>query len=201
LNTFKRSANKFKNVAALFLSRPRLPKFRIPVTARQRADTRVPLVAPALCVPRAAAIPASRKGKVSHMFKKAAALGLVVGTSSNLTDFTSLASLTSASIVQDYSVKHNPFAYFKSVQEGMPKENGLQNVVCFEGPRGLFADLATGNVPELAFIAPNRCNDQHGRGNADAYCAFDPGIGTAGLTNGTQVGLNGGLILQGDNTH
>ena len=28
--------------------------------------------------------------------------------------------------------------------------------------------------------------------------AFDPGIGTAGLTFGTQVGLNPGLILQGD---
>ncbi|HWF14282.1 MAG TPA: alkaline phosphatase family protein [Candidatus Acidoferrales bacterium] len=122
------------------------------------------------------------------------------GTSSNLTDFTSLAPLTSASVVQDYAVKHNPFAYFQSVQEGMPKDNGLQNVVGFEGPHGLFADLATGNVPALAFIAPNQCNDQHGRGNADAYCAFDPGIGTAGLTNGTQVGLNGGLILQGDVT-
>jgi hypothetical protein len=122
------------------------------------------------------------------------------GTSSNLTDFTTLAPLTSGSVVQDYAVKHNPFAYFQTVQEGMPKENGLQNVVGFEGQRGLFADLASGNVPELAFIAPNQCNDQHGRGNADAYCAFDPGSGTAGLTNGTQVGLNPGLIQQGDTT-
>src|SRR6202051_1995747 len=122
------------------------------------------------------------------------------GTASNLTDFTPLAPLTSASIVQAYAVKHNPFAYFQSVQEGMPKDNGLQNVVGFEGPRGLYADLATGNVPDLAFIAPNQCNDHHGRGNGDAFCGFDPGIGTAGLTNGTQVGLNPGLIQQGDTT-
>jgi phosphatidylinositol-3-phosphatase len=122
------------------------------------------------------------------------------GTASNLTDFTPLAPLTSSSVVQAYAVKHNPFAYFKSVQEGTHFGNSLENIVGFEGPRGLYADLATGNVPSLAFIAPNQCNDQHGRGNGDAFCAFDPGIGTAGLTNGTQVGLNPGLILQGDNT-
>jgi hypothetical protein len=122
------------------------------------------------------------------------------GTSSNLTDFTALAPLTSASVVQAYAVKHNPFAYFQSVQEGSEWGNSLENIVGFEGPRGLYADLAKGDVPSLAFIAPSQCNDQHGRGNGDAYCAFDPGIGTAGLTNGTQVGLNPGLIQQGDTT-
>ncbi len=122
------------------------------------------------------------------------------GTASNLTDFTSLAPLTSSSIVQEYAVKHNPFAYFKSVQEGTEWGNSLENVVGFDGPRGLYSDLARGDVPSLAFIAPNQCDDQHGRGNGDAFCAFDPGIGTAGLTNGTQVGLNTGLILQGDTT-
>jgi phosphatidylinositol-3-phosphatase len=122
------------------------------------------------------------------------------GTASNLTDFTTLAPLTSSSIVQAYAVKHNPFAYFKSVQEGSEWGNSLENVVGFDGPRGLYADLGKGDVPSLAFIAPSQCNDQHGRGNGDAFCAFDPGIGTAGLTNGTQVGLNGGLILQGDTT-
>ena len=122
------------------------------------------------------------------------------GTASNLTDFTALAPLTSASVVQAYAVKHNPFAYFKSVQEGTEWGNSLENIVGFDGPRGLYSDLARGEVPSLAFIAPNQCNDQHGRANADAFCAFDPGIGTAGLTNGTQVGLNPGLILQGDTT-
>jgi hypothetical protein len=125
------------------------------------------------------------------------------GTASNLTDFSStspLAPLTSSSVVQNYAVKHNPFAYFKSVQQGTQWGNSLENIVGFDGPHGLYEDLAKGDVPSLAFIAPNQCNDQHGRGNADAFCAFDPGIGTAGLTYGTQVGLNGGLILQGDNT-
>ena len=96
------------------------------------------------------------------------------GTASNLTDFTSLAPLTSSSVVQAYAVKHNPFAYFKSVQEGTEFGNSLENIVGFDGPRGLYADLARGDVPSLAFIAPNQCNDQHGRGNGDAFCAFDP---------------------------
>ena len=52
----------------------------------------------------------------------------------------------------------------------------------------------------LAFIAPNQCNDQHGRGNGDKFCAFDPGLPPGDLTVGTQAGLNPGLILQGDVT-
>jgi len=119
------------------------------------------------------------------------------GTVTNLTDFTNLAPLTSSSVVQLYAVKHNPFAYFKSVQEGYPRNNTLNNVVGFDGPNGLFADLATGDVPNLAFIAPNQCNDQHGRSNGDAFCAFDFGVDD-GLTAGTQAGLNPGLIQQGD---
>jgi len=123
------------------------------------------------------------------------------GTASNLTDFSALAPLTSASVVQAYAVKHNPFAYFKSVQEGTEFGNSLDNIVGFDGPRGLYSDLAKGDVPSLAFIAPNQCNDQHGRGNADAFCAFDFGVPNGnGLTTGTQEGLNPGLILQGDTT-
>jgi len=118
------------------------------------------------------------------------------GTASNLTDFSTLAPLTSSSVVQAYAAKHNPFVYFKSVQEGTPESNGLSNVVGFEA---LYTDLASGNVPSLAFIAPSQCNDQHGRGNGDAFCAFDFGT-TAGLTFGTQAGLNPGLIQQGDVT-
>jgi len=93
-------------------------------------------------------------------------------------------------------VKHNPFAYFASVQQGHFPNDSLNNVVGFDA---LYADLATGNVPSLAFIAPNQCNDQHGRGNGDAFCAFDPGTDN-GLTVGTQAGLNAGLIQQGDVT-
>jgi hypothetical protein len=121
------------------------------------------------------------------------------GTATNLTDFSKLAPLTSSSVVQAYAVKHNPFAYFKSVQDGDPRNNSLSNIVGFDGPSGLYADLATGEVPSLAFIAPNQCDDQHGRGNSDAFCGFDFGD-SAGLTYGTQVGLNPGLIQQGDVT-
>ena len=118
------------------------------------------------------------------------------GTASNLTDFTILAPLTSAGVVQAYAVKHNPFAYFKSVQEGTAANNSLSNIVGFQA---LYADLGAGDVPSLAFIAPSQCNDQHGRGNGDAFCAFDFGV-TSGLTVGTQAGLNPGLIQQGDVT-
>jgi hypothetical protein len=47
-------------------------------------------------------------------------------------------------------------------------------------------------VPDFSFIAPNQCNDQHGRGNAGPVCDFDPN------DNGTQNGLNPALIYQGD---
>ena len=122
------------------------------------------------------------------------------GTASNLTNFTDLAPLTTSSVVQLYAVKHNPFAYFKSVQDGSDRDNSLANVVGFDGQRGLYADLARGDVPSLAFIAPNQCDDQHGRGNADAFCAFDYGLNNSGYTYGTTVGLNPGLNQQGDTT-
>jgi hypothetical protein len=121
------------------------------------------------------------------------------GTATNLTDFSMLKPLKSGDVVQAYAVKHNPFAYFKSVQDGWQENNSLKNVVGFDGRRGLYADLATGNVPNLAFIVPNQCNDQHGRGNADKFCAFDFGD-VNGFTNGDQSQLNPGLIQQGDTT-
>src|SRR5581483_6886209 len=124
------------------------------------------------------------------------------GTATNLTTYdanaplspTNLPPLTSSGMVAAYAVKHNPFAYFASVQEGTNPENSLRNVVGFDGARGLYADLASGHVPSLSYIAPNQCDDQHGRGNGDAFCQFDQGIAAyQGLTNGTQVGLNPGL--------
>jgi hypothetical protein len=116
------------------------------------------------------------------------------GTVSNLTNFTNLAPITSASVVQTYAAKHNPFAYFKNVQDGTLWNDSLNNVVGFDGPRGLYTDLGSGNVPSFAFIAPSQCHDDHGRGNGDAFCAYD------GTTDGTQTGLNPGLIQQGDVT-
>jgi hypothetical protein len=122
------------------------------------------------------------------------------GTVSNLTDFTNLAPLTTSSVVQDYAVKHNPFAYFASIQSGTDPDSSLANVKGFDGAGGLYADLSTGNLPAFSFIVPNQCDDQHGRGNADAFCAFDYGENNSGYTYGTQVGLNPGLIQQGDTT-
>jgi len=112
------------------------------------------------------------------------------GEYSNLTDFTKITPvltppLTSASIVNLYAAKHNPFVYFKSGQTPA----ALKKSVGFEK---LYADLASGEVPNFAFIVPNQCNDQHGRGNGTAYCNFDPD------DNGTQGGLNPALIQAGD---
>ena len=119
------------------------------------------------------------------------------GLFSNLTDFSKITPvltppLDSSGIVNLYASKHNPFVYFSSIQEGVEPGSSLANVVGFDGPRGLYADLATGSVPNYSFIAPNQCNDQHGRGNAGPYCNFDPN------DNGTQAGLNPALMQLGD---
>ncbi len=95
-------------------------------------------------------------------------------------------------LINLYAVKHNPFVYFRSVQEGTNPDNSLNNSVGFQGPGGLFEDLGSGRVPDFSFIAPNQCNDQHGRGNAGPVCDFDPN------DNGTQNELNPALIYQGD---
>ncbi|MBU6257483.1 MAG: hypothetical protein KGL18_00220 [Burkholderiales bacterium] len=94
----------------------------------------------------------------------------------------------SSNVVALYAVKHNPFAYFKSVQEN----GGLKKMAGFDGDHGLYADLRSGHVPAYSLIAPNQCNDQHGRSGAGVYCAYDPN------DNGTQNGLNPGLIYRGD---
>jgi phosphatidylinositol-3-phosphatase len=111
-------------------------------------------------------------------------------------DFTALSTtgnpVSSADVVYLYAVKHNPFTYFAAVQEGRDRALSLERIVPFEGSRGLYADLKKGSVPDFAFIAPNQCNDQHGRGNGTAFCNFDAD------DNGTQTGLNPSLILEGD---
>jgi hypothetical protein len=89
-----------------------------------------------------------------------------------------------------YAAKHNPFVYFRSVQDEL--KAGAKNIAGFEGEGGLFEDLTAGDVPTLSFIAPNQCNDQHGRGNGGSYCDFDF------ETNGTLQGLNPALIYVGD---
>ena len=100
--------------------------------------------------------------------------------------------LVGADIVFLYAAKHNPFVYFRSIQEGDEPGSDLTNVVGFDGRNGLYADLRSGSVPTFSFIAPNQCNDQHGRGNAGPFCNFDPN------DNGTQAGLNPALMQRGD---
>jgi len=119
------------------------------------------------------------------------------GVYTNNTDFSKILPaqnppLTSAGIVSLYAAKHNPFAYFQSVQEGRDPGLSLAHTVGFDGPKGLFADLGTGNIPAFSFIAPNQCNDQHGRGNAGPFCNYDP------VSNGSQSSVNPALIQRGD---
>lgn len=121
------------------------------------------------------------------------------GFYSNLTDFSTITPvlnppLTSGDIVALYASKHAPFVYFRNVQQGTDRDNSLANIVDFDGEDGLFADLRAGRMPSFSFIAPNQCNDQHGRGNAGAFCNYDPS------DDGSQEGLNPALIYRGDVT-
>ncbi len=96
------------------------------------------------------------------------------------------------SVLGLYAVKHNPFAYFADVQSGNDPNLSLKHVVGFEGSHGLYADLASGRVPNLVYIVPNQCNDQHGRSGAGPACDYDPS------NTGSQTGLNPALMYQGD---
>jgi phosphatidylinositol-3-phosphatase len=119
------------------------------------------------------------------------------GNFTNNTDFSKInpqlnPPLSTSDIVQLYAAKHNPFVYFRDVQRGSNPNVSFANIVGFDGMGGLWGDLASGKVPTFSFIAPNQCNDQHGRGNGTAFCGFDPN------DNGTQAGLNPALIILGD---
>jgi len=116
------------------------------------------------------------------------------GNFTDLTDFTQInpqlnPPLSQANVVHLYASKHNPFVYFQSVQQGANPRNSLNQVVDFNA---LYADLAAGRAPNYSFIAPNQCNDQHGRGNGTAFCNYDPG------SDGTQATLNPALTILAD---
>jgi phosphatidylinositol-3-phosphatase len=128
---------------------------------------------------------------------KPATVNYADGFYSNLTNFANIKPvltppLSPNDVVFLYAVKHNPFAYFRSIQEANEPGSDLTNIVGFDGAKGLYAGLAAGSVPTFSFIAPNQCNDQHGRGNAGPYCNFDPN------DDGTQAGLNPALLQRGD---
>jgi len=100
--------------------------------------------------------------------------------------------LSTGDIVQLYAAKHNPFVYFRDVQQGTNPLVSYAQMAGFDGVSGLWGDLASGKVPNFSYIVPNQCNDQHGRGNGTVFCGYDPN------DNGTQAGLNPALILLGD---
>jgi phosphatidylinositol-3-phosphatase len=75
-----------------------------------------------------------------------------------------------------YAVKHNPFAYFHDIEVGADPRLSLDQIKDFDGPNGLWHDLASAPPPpfgmllgelnllgpSLWFIVPNQCHDQHG---------------------------------------
>jgi phosphatidylinositol-3-phosphatase len=71
------------------------------------------------------------------------------------------------------------------------RQIGPQPARAIEGDHLVQAERRIG---AFLLIAPNQCNDQHGRGNAGAFCNFDP------TGNGTQAGLNPASIILGDQT-
>jgi phosphatidylinositol-3-phosphatase len=118
------------------------------------------------------------------------------GFFTNLTDFSQInpqlvPPLSQSDVVKLYAAKHNPFVYFANIQTGSNPLNSYANVTDFNA---LYGDLRAGKVPNYSFIAPNQCNDQHGRGNAGPFCNYDPN------DHGSQSGLNPALIDQGDVT-
>jgi len=94
------------------------------------------------------------------------------------------AALSSGPVPRLYAVKHNPFVYFRNVQEGSQPGLSLRRVAGFEGPAGLWADLQA-EMPNFAFIVPNQCHDMHGFvAGAAAPCSgstkTDPALMNAG---------------------
>jgi hypothetical protein len=113
--------------------------------------------------------------------------GFFSNNSTNLDATEQKAGMTAGNVAALYRAKHNPFVYFADVQKSAVKGE-IPGVVSFEGPNGLWADLATGHAPTYSFVAPNQCHDQHGAGNYppspteaydDVFCSnntFDGGL-------------------------
>ncbi len=116
------------------------------------------------------------------------------GFFTDLSDIQSILPGETQTLIDLYAAKHDPFVFFRSVQQNEKTGVSLKNIVGFEGEHGLYADLLLGKSPTYSFIAPNQCNDQHGRGNAGPQCDFDP------VDDGSQAGLNPALIYIGDLT-
>ena len=91
-----------------------------------------------------------------------------------------------------YAVKHNPFAYFASVQEGRDRALSLEQVVSFDGPHGLYADLKAGHVPDLRSLRRTSATTCMAAATARRSAT------SMRMTTAPRPGLNPSLILQGD---
>jgi hypothetical protein len=98
------------------------------------------------------------------------------------------APVVNGTTVKLYAQKHDPFMYFSRINS--PGNPRLQNIVPLE--HNLSADLASGNVPNFAWISPDQCHDMHGIDPASAALIGDPKCGYP------DSGLDHGAIQLGD---
>jgi hypothetical protein len=89
--------------------------------------------------------------------------------------------------VKLYAQKHNPFLYFTDIRNSPTR---LANIVPFEN--NFAADLASGNVANFVFIAPDQCHDMHGISPSTAALVNLPACGYPAS------GLDHGAIQLGD---
>ncbi len=113
--------------------------------------------------------------------------GFLSDNSTNLDAAEQNAGMTPGNVAALYRAKHDPFVYFANIQNSAVNGH-IPHIVSFEGPHGLWADLATGHVPTYSYVVPNQCHDQHGAGNYppsptetfdDVFCSnniFDGGL-------------------------
>jgi hypothetical protein len=87
-----------------------------------------------------------------------------------------------------YAVKHNPFAYFRSVETGERPSLSLARIRDFDGPDGLWANLQR-EVASFSLIVPNQCHDMHGYVSGGTPICSSASAQEAGL-----------LMAQGDAT-
>jgi hypothetical protein len=83
------------------------------------------------------------------------------GNFSNLSPRSFFAQTPTPVVSQLYVTDHNPFPFFADIQVGANPLLSEAQIVDWTGVGGLYQDLATGNVPNLSFIVPNKCHDIH----------------------------------------
>lgn len=90
-------------------------------------------------------------------------------------------------VVPLYAQKHNPFVYFSAIRANLPE---LSNIVPLD--KRFAAELASGHVPNFAYIVPDQCHDMHGMNPTLAALINLPACGYPAS------GLDHGAIQLGD---